>query len=207
MAGDEVSFIWALFNDAVTQSDYTASSDWMVVNNELERTWKEAVVALFKVLFRHWAWGTEESIENFSQDSRCPDRDSKRASPEYGLEALLREPTCSVMIPIFYRSFISVLTIFCQMNPIHILIFILMLSYRLLHGLSNVLFPSGILTKMFYGCIVFAMHASCPAYLLLDLIVLIIFTVICFLDIIQRPNFLMSKIDFYSYTIFSNLQN
>jgi hypothetical protein len=38
-------FIYSLFNDAFSSSDYTASSEKMIVNNELERIWKEAVVA------------------------------------------------------------------------------------------------------------------------------------------------------------------
>jgi hypothetical protein len=36
--------IHGLFNNAVSSSDYTASDDSMM-NNELERIWKEAVVA------------------------------------------------------------------------------------------------------------------------------------------------------------------
>jgi hypothetical protein len=31
-------------NDAISNSDYIALDDWMIVNNELERIWKEAVV-------------------------------------------------------------------------------------------------------------------------------------------------------------------
>jgi hypothetical protein len=38
-------FICSLFNDAFSISDYTASNERMIVNNELERMWKEAVVA------------------------------------------------------------------------------------------------------------------------------------------------------------------
>jgi hypothetical protein len=36
----------------------------MMVNNELEMIWKEAVSASFKVLFRHFPEGTEEGHEN-----------------------------------------------------------------------------------------------------------------------------------------------
>jgi hypothetical protein len=39
---------------------------WMIgllMNNELERVWKETVIAVFKVLFRHLPGGTEESRE------------------------------------------------------------------------------------------------------------------------------------------------
>jgi hypothetical protein len=38
------SFIYSLFNDAFNSSDYIASNERMIVNNELERIWKEAVV-------------------------------------------------------------------------------------------------------------------------------------------------------------------
>jgi xanthine dehydrogenase iron-sulfur cluster and FAD-binding subunit A len=40
-------FIYSLFNDAFSISDYRASNERMrmTVNNELERMWKEAVVA------------------------------------------------------------------------------------------------------------------------------------------------------------------
>jgi hypothetical protein len=33
------------FNDANSNSDYTTSKNWMIVNNELERMSEEAVVA------------------------------------------------------------------------------------------------------------------------------------------------------------------
>jgi hypothetical protein len=32
------------FNDAVPDSDSTVSNDWIIVNNEMERMWKETVV-------------------------------------------------------------------------------------------------------------------------------------------------------------------
>jgi hypothetical protein len=38
-------FTYSLFNDAVSISDYIASNERMIVNNELERMWKETVVA------------------------------------------------------------------------------------------------------------------------------------------------------------------
>jgi hypothetical protein len=38
-------FICSLFNDAANNSYYVALNDRIVVNNELERIWKEAVVA------------------------------------------------------------------------------------------------------------------------------------------------------------------
>jgi hypothetical protein len=38
-------FIYGLFNDAISSSDYIASNNRMVLNNELEWIWKEAAVA------------------------------------------------------------------------------------------------------------------------------------------------------------------
>jgi hypothetical protein len=38
-------FLYSLFNDAFIISDYTASNERMIANNELERMWKEAAVA------------------------------------------------------------------------------------------------------------------------------------------------------------------
>jgi hypothetical protein len=42
--------------------------------NELERIWKEAAVAWFKVLYRHLPGGTRENYEKY-QDSLSPGRD------------------------------------------------------------------------------------------------------------------------------------
>jgi hypothetical protein len=39
------SFIYSLFDEAFSISDYTASNERMIVNNVLERMWKEAIVA------------------------------------------------------------------------------------------------------------------------------------------------------------------
>jgi hypothetical protein len=36
-----------LFNDAFSSSDYVASNESMILNNELEWMWKEAAVAKF----------------------------------------------------------------------------------------------------------------------------------------------------------------
>jgi hypothetical protein len=40
-------------NDDLSNPHYTASSDWLKVNNELERMWKEAATAKFKKLRRY----------------------------------------------------------------------------------------------------------------------------------------------------------
>jgi hypothetical protein len=50
--------------------------------NEFERTWKEEVVAKFKVLFRHFLGETVEYHENH-QGSWSPGRDLNPVSPEY----------------------------------------------------------------------------------------------------------------------------
>jgi hypothetical protein len=41
------------------------------MNNELERVWKEVVVAKFKILFQHLPGGTEENHEKL-KDSWSP---------------------------------------------------------------------------------------------------------------------------------------
>jgi hypothetical protein len=38
-------FIYSLLNDFVSSSDYIESNKRIIVNNEMERIWKEAVVA------------------------------------------------------------------------------------------------------------------------------------------------------------------
>jgi hypothetical protein len=40
-------------NDAVSNKHYTASNDWLKLNNELERTRKEAAMAKFTKLRRY----------------------------------------------------------------------------------------------------------------------------------------------------------
>jgi hypothetical protein len=40
-----ILFIYSLFNDAFSDTDYIASNERVIVNNELERMWKEVVVA------------------------------------------------------------------------------------------------------------------------------------------------------------------
>jgi hypothetical protein len=62
---------------------------------KLERIWKKAVVALFKVLFQHLPGGTED---NLSQDIRSPGRNFKPRSPEYEAVVLTTEPRCSVVL-------------------------------------------------------------------------------------------------------------
>jgi hypothetical protein len=50
----------------------------MIVNNELEGVWKEAVLASFKILFQGLPGRTEENNEKHSQDNQIPRRGTKR---------------------------------------------------------------------------------------------------------------------------------
>jgi hypothetical protein len=64
----------SLFNDAVRYLDYIASNDWMTVNSELGRIWKEVFITQMKALSRNFPEGTEDNHENLRQDSLYPDR-------------------------------------------------------------------------------------------------------------------------------------
>jgi hypothetical protein len=46
-------FFFCLFNTSLNVSDCIAPNDWMVVNSELQRMWKEAVMAQFEILSRN----------------------------------------------------------------------------------------------------------------------------------------------------------
>jgi hypothetical protein len=62
-------FLGSLFNDAVISSVYITFDDGM--NNELERPWKEAVVAIFSASSGHLLDGLIKTAHaNFSNDSR-----------------------------------------------------------------------------------------------------------------------------------------
>jgi hypothetical protein len=66
------------------------------MNDELERMWKEAVVAKFKVLlFRHFPGGTEKN-QNVSQHSLSPGRNLNPGPPEYEAGVLTTRPRRSV---------------------------------------------------------------------------------------------------------------
>jgi hypothetical protein len=64
--------IVCLFNDAVGNSDYTASNNSMAVNNKLETIWNDAVVA--NLMVRHSPGGNSK-WRKLSQDSRWPEWD------------------------------------------------------------------------------------------------------------------------------------
>jgi hypothetical protein len=36
----------------------------MIVNNKLDRMWKEVAMAYYKIVTQHWPGGTKESCEN-----------------------------------------------------------------------------------------------------------------------------------------------
>jgi hypothetical protein len=46
-------FIYGLFNDTNSISECNMSGEWMIVNDEFEMMWKEAVMAWFKILSHH----------------------------------------------------------------------------------------------------------------------------------------------------------
>jgi hypothetical protein len=62
-----------------------------LMNNELERMWKEVVVAQSEALSWHLITETDES-----QYCRCSSRDSNRSPPKYKPEELLRKSINSV---------------------------------------------------------------------------------------------------------------
>jgi Mor family transcriptional regulator len=64
-----ILFICSLFIDAVNKSGHTMSKDQMAANEEMEREWKQAVVAYFKVLSSHLPRGTEENYKKKPRQS------------------------------------------------------------------------------------------------------------------------------------------
>jgi hypothetical protein len=69
----------------------------MIVNNERERMWKQAIVAQFKILSRKLPGRTEDNYETLANRVDVLSN-SNRKSPEYTSHALLPEPNCTVMI-------------------------------------------------------------------------------------------------------------
>jgi hypothetical protein len=55
----------------------------LLINNKLERVWKEAALALLKVLPRHLPGGTAKTMKNLNEDSRSPGRDFNWRPPKY----------------------------------------------------------------------------------------------------------------------------
>jgi hypothetical protein len=65
------------------------------VNDELERIWKEAVVAYFNALIPEFAWRYGEN-HKLIEDSRSHGRDLKLGTPENESVALTTQPRRSV---------------------------------------------------------------------------------------------------------------
>jgi hypothetical protein len=72
------SFLYGLFYDTV---------------NELERIWKETMVAKSRHYYGICLERLRKTTNNLVQDNWCPDRDSSRAPPEYQSRALTRVVT------------------------------------------------------------------------------------------------------------------
>jgi hypothetical protein len=80
--GLKMALLCGLFNDAVNSSLYNVG--WLM-NDELERIWKEAVVTSFNVIPRHFpGWNKE----NLSQDCRSQGWHSNPGPPEHETEVL-----------------------------------------------------------------------------------------------------------------------
>lgn len=56
-------FFCGLFHDVVTITDCAVSVTRQILNDVLERIWKEMFVALDNVLFRHLPVGTEDKYK------------------------------------------------------------------------------------------------------------------------------------------------
>jgi hypothetical protein len=56
-----MNWIINLFNEALTFSDNIELNDRMISEQEVQRVFKETVVALYNVLSRHYHGGTEQN--------------------------------------------------------------------------------------------------------------------------------------------------
>jgi hypothetical protein len=70
---------------------YVVSNDWMIVNNEVERIWKEAATAQSEAFISVFTWSKWGKNENLSQVGRWPNQDLNQASLKYKSELILRE--------------------------------------------------------------------------------------------------------------------
>jgi hypothetical protein len=71
-----------------------------LMNDELERIWKETVCELVKRPYRNLPRGAEEKYEKPQLRQPYPGRNSNSAPPEYKY-SLTDRPTCSVVIILF----------------------------------------------------------------------------------------------------------
>jgi hypothetical protein len=58
-------------------------NEWMTVNDEIERIWKETVVACFKVLYRNWWREIMKTMTKLTQGSQSFYRWSNPRSPKH----------------------------------------------------------------------------------------------------------------------------
>jgi hypothetical protein len=65
---------------------------WLM-NNELEKMWKEAVVAWFEILSENFSWGTEENHGN-THDDMFSDRGFNPDLCQYEAGMLATLPIC-----------------------------------------------------------------------------------------------------------------
>jgi hypothetical protein len=63
-------YVFVIYLTELSVPQTIDSSGWIIVNDELQRMWKETVVASFKVQFRHFPGGTDENHEK-SQSAVC----------------------------------------------------------------------------------------------------------------------------------------
>ena len=61
----------------------------MTANNELETTWREAVVIYFQVLYQHLRGLMRNITKNISHNTQCRVLDSKRSPAKYNSAMLL----------------------------------------------------------------------------------------------------------------------
>jgi hypothetical protein len=70
----------------------------MINDNQLERMWKEAVMAQFKVLSWHLPGGIEENYKNLTQYSLSLGQDLNAGTAEYESEVLATQLQHSVQL-------------------------------------------------------------------------------------------------------------
>jgi hypothetical protein len=91
-------FIYSLFNDAFSISDYIVSNERMIVDNELERSGRKRSWPNSRYCPGICLEGLRETTKNLGQDSRSPGQDLNPGSPEYEAGELTTRPQHSVRI-------------------------------------------------------------------------------------------------------------
>jgi hypothetical protein len=81
-SGTQVLHVVFLVYFRRTQVIYISMNDLVIMKNELEGMWKEAIVAQYKVPSRYLRGVTEENHGN-AYDCRSPGLDSRRAPPKH----------------------------------------------------------------------------------------------------------------------------